>query len=327
MKRLASVPIILLSGFLGAGKTTWLRNLLQQGAEERVAVLINEFGEVGIDHLLVEPIAPDTVLLDSGCICCQIRGELKDAILMLLSRAQRGEIPRFERIVIETTGLADPAQIQSTLLFDPVLRHQVVLEQVLVVVDAINCMDVHAKQPEWAPQVAAADTILISKTDLLCERKIPDLQERLAAINPFAKQQRSDEFNTLDELTREPSKNAGFACVQVRPREVANAETLSLTLDREIDWTTFVIWLAALVHCHGQKLLRVKCLLNTTTLGQVLIDGVGHTLHPPQHPSTSMHSGEPSRLVFISRGLDIENLQASFEAFVSRGNESWAKRQ
>ncbi|MES0885343.1 CobW family GTP-binding protein [Roseibium sp. SCP14] len=324
---MTSVPLILLSGFLGAGKTTWLRNLLQQDAGERIAVLINEFGEVGIDHLLVEPIAPDTVLLDSGCICCQIRGELKDAILMLLSRVERGEIPRFERIVVETTGLADPAQIQSTFLFDPVLRHQVVLEQVLVVVDALNCVNVHAHQPEWAPQVAAADTILISKTGLLSEDKLPDLREKLTAINPFAKQQRTEELISLEELTGEQRKSPAFACAPVPSGEVASAATLSLTLEEEIDWTTFVIWLAALVHCHGQNLLRVKCLLNTTTLGQVLIDGVGHTLHPPQHPSTSMSTSEPSRLVFISRGLDLEKLQESFEAFVNRGSKNWARRQ
>lgn len=246
---------------------------------------------------------------------------------MLISRAERGEIPRFDRIVIETTGLADPAQIQSTLLFDPVLRHQVVLEQVLVVVDAINCMNVHAAQPEWAPQIAAADTLLISKADLLPDEKLPDLQDKLAAINPIATQKRTGELSSLGALTGEKRTSSGFACAPAQSTEIANAATLSLTFDQEIDWTTFVIWLAALVHCHGQKLLRVKCLLNTTSFGQVLIDGVGHTLHPPQHPGTSMPPGEPSRLVFIARGLDLDKLQESFEAFVHRGSKNWARRQ
>ncbi|MDO6729608.1 GTP-binding protein [Marinovum sp. 2_MG-2023] len=311
------VPITLLTGFLGAGKTTWLSRALQDETADRVAVLVNEFGAVGIDHLLVGTIAPDTVLLNSGCVCCQIRGELKDAILTLIAQARSGEIPQFDRIVIETTGLADPSQILSTLTFDPVLHNQVVLQDVVTVADALNGASLHAKQPEWVAQVAAASTILLSKTDLVPETRLQDLGLRLALINPAAQLLDARENPTFADIVGGGTIDPGASwAAGSAHRDGTGAATLGLTFQTSLDWTRFVVWLSALIHRHGANLLRVKCLLKTDT-GFVLIDGVGHTLHHPRHLDSAIASDQSSHLVFIARDLDMARLRASFEAFLN----------
>lgn len=311
------VPITLLTGFLGAGKTTWLSRALRDETADRVAVLVNEFGAVGIDHLLVGTIAPDTVLLNSGCVCCQIRGELKDAILTLIAQARSGEIPQFDRIVIETTGLADPSQILSTLTFDPVLHNQVVLQDVVTVADALNGASLHAKQPEWVAQVAAASTILLSKTDLVPQTRLQDLGLRLALINPAAQLLDARENPTFADIAGGGSIEPGASwAAGSAHRDGTGAATLGLTFPTSLDWTRFVVWLSALIHRHGANLLRVKCLLKTDT-GFVLIDGVGHTLHHPRHLDSAIASDQSSHLVFIARDLDMARLRASFEAFLN----------
>ncbi|KAE9631004.1 CobW family GTP-binding protein [Parasedimentitalea maritima] len=318
MTRQAPIPIILLTGFLGAGKTTWLSRALRHESAGRTAVLVNEFGEVGIDHLLVGTIAPDTVLLNSGCICCQIRGELKDAILDVITRAERGEIPTFEKIVIETTGLADPSQILSTLMFDPVLHNQVSLQHVVTVADAQNGATIHSAQPEWVGQIAAASVLLLTKADLVSSSKLQALRMRLALVNPTAEQlvaQDCPGFRDIDGPGDSHLPTVNFD-KSSQHQDGTGARTLSLTLERPMDWVKFIVWLSALIHRHGAKLLRVKCLLNTEETGPVLIDGVGHTLHHPRHLDSEFASDEKSRLVFIARDLDMMRLRLSFEKFV-----------
>jgi G3E family GTPase len=317
MTRRTAVPITLLTGFLGAGKTTWLSRALRDDAAGRVAVLVNEFGAVGIDHLLVGTIAPDTVLLESGCICCQIRGELKEAILTLMTQAQNGEVPQFDRIVIETTGLAEPSQIISTLTFDPVLHNQVVLQDVVTVVDAQNGTALHARQPEWVAQVAAASTLLLSKTDLVPADRLQDLRMRLRLINPAAQVLEARQTASFADITSDATSRSGFTGARTPAHhDGTGAQTLGLSFDAPLDWTAFVVWLSALIHRHGAKLLRVKCLLRTPG-GMVLIDGVGHTLHHPRHLDSLETSDQSSHLVFIGRDFDMTLLRASFEAYLN----------
>ena len=166
------IPVNVITGFLGSGKTTLLNRLLRSPQLARTAVLVNEFGEVGLDHLLLETLDAETVILQSGCVCCTIRGDLADAIRKLFSRRERGLIPRFDRLAIETTGLADPAPIISTLLAEPVIRHHFRLGNVIVTVDAINGPLHLAQNPESVKQVAVADRIVLTKTDL-AERRRP----------------------------------------------------------------------------------------------------------------------------------------------------------
>lgn len=312
------IPIILLTGFLGAGKTTWLSQALKDESNGQIAVLVNEFGEVGIDHLVLGEIAPDTVLLNSGCVCCQIRGELKHAILDLISRSERGEIPAFEKIVIETTGLADPAQIHSTLIFDPVLHNQVLLQDIVTIADAQNSSKIHALQPEWVAQIAAASLILFSKIDLVTPLELQSLKGRLALINPTARQRTVGDCPRFSDIGCDANDALLPSYVEspAAHRDGTGAQTLALSFDTQIDWIRFVVWLSAVIHCHGDKLLRVKCILNTTDTGRVLIDGVGHMLHHPRHLKSKASIDEKSHLVFIARDLDMERLRASFDAFI-----------
>src|SRR6476646_1122274 len=159
-------PVNLISGFLGSGKTTLLKRMLASPALADTAVLINEFGEVGLDHELLEQLDDNTVLLQSGCLCCTIRGDLADAIRHLDSRRARGEIPAYRRLVIESTGLADPLPILTTVTAEPVLRHHYRLGLVVTTVDAVNGMSHLDRQPESRKQVAVADRLVLTKADL-----------------------------------------------------------------------------------------------------------------------------------------------------------------
>ena len=182
----ALIPVNVITGFLGSGKTTLLNRLLRSPQLANTAVLVNEFGEVGLDHLLLEAVDAETVILQSGCVCCTIRGDLADAMRGLFSKRERGAIPRFERLAIETTGLADPAPIVSTLLADPVIRHHFRLGNVIATVDAVNGARHLAENPESIKQAAIADRIVVTKTDLAEAAQVEHLTAALRGLNPTA---------------------------------------------------------------------------------------------------------------------------------------------
>ncbi|MBM3620101.1 MAG: GTP-binding protein [Alphaproteobacteria bacterium] len=181
-----NIPVSLLTGFLGSGKTTVLNHLLQCPELSNTVVVINEFGEIGLDHELIESSTEDLVLLKSGCLCCTIRGDLIDVLRSLAHRRAHDEITRFDRVVIETTGLADPAPILHTLMTDPVLAQHYRLEGVITVVDAAVGMATLDRQIESVKQAAVADRLLLTKTDLVDSETRGALVERLKALNPAA---------------------------------------------------------------------------------------------------------------------------------------------
>jgi G3E family GTPase len=183
---LERLPVSVITGFLGSGKTTLLKNLLQQPDMADTAVVINEFGEIGLDHLLVEQSKEDTILMSSGCLCCSIRGDLIDTLRRLYKRRDRGEVPRFKRLVIETTGLADPAPILQTLIGDPLLSAFYRLDGVVTTVDAVNGMDQLDRQFESVKQAAVADRLVLTKADLATTEQRETLEARLHALNPAA---------------------------------------------------------------------------------------------------------------------------------------------
>jgi G3E family GTPase len=186
MNRTTRRPITIVTGFLGSGKTTLLRHLLAGAEAQDTAVLVNEFGEVGLDHHLVQRLDEQTILLGGGCICCTVRDDLVRALTDLLNQDQRGTSPRLKRVIIETTGLADPAPVLFTTVTDPMLQHHFHIERIVATVDAVNGHLHLDRHPESLKQVAIADEILVTKTDLVGPDTVAPLMARLQTINPTA---------------------------------------------------------------------------------------------------------------------------------------------
>lgn len=321
-------PVNVLTGFLGSGKTTLLQRLLRSPRLDRTAVLINEFGEVGLDHLLVQRVDDAVVLLESGCICCTIRGDLTGALRGLLDRRDRVEIPAFDRVVIETTGLADPGPILYTLLNEPVLQHHFQLGNVITTVDAVNAALHLSKNPEGMKQVAAADHLLVTKTDLASGEQIAAVRAVLAQVNPSAHVRDAiDEPLDVDGLldVRPPKSAPAFVpagdagvtdALHALRRHSQDISSFSLVLDEPLDWTAFGVWLSLLLHRYGDDVLRVKGILSVQgSAAPVFMNAVQHVVHPPQHLETWSTEDRRSRIVFITRGIDHARLRRSLEAF------------
>ena len=338
-------PVNVLTGFLGSGKTTLLRRLLSSELAGETAVLINEFGEVGIDNLLVAEVAPDTVLLKTGCVCCSIRGELKEAFLGLLSKRQSGDIPPFVRIILETTGLAEPAPILATLLADPVLCHHFKLGLVITVVDCVNAEFQRESFPEWTAQVTAADRVVISKVDLADQETYAALQDSLAKMNHAASKLLAAEVDASDLLlgsglhSLAPETEARRWVEQTRsepgePRldwsdepgdlpvnrphhqEEGAVRSFCLVFEEQVNWIGFGLWLSMLLNRHGANILRVKGILHLAgTDYPVAIHGVQHLVHPPVHLTSWPSQDRTSRIIFIVRNLSPEAVERSFKTF------------
>jgi G3E family GTPase len=318
-------PVTLITGFLGSGKTTLLQRLLLDPALSDTAVLINEFGEIGLDHHLLERLDETMVMLQSGCVCCTIRGELSAAIKDLHSRRERGLLPLFRRLVIESTGLADPFPILSTVQSDPVLRHHFCLGNVITTVDAVNGALHLDAQPESIKQVAVADRLVLTKTDLAAAEVADRLTKRLRHINPGAPLWRAadDDVDTNALLAADgdraerwqPADRHGHTPAD-HHRHADDVRTLALSFDQPVDWTRFGIWLTMLLHRHGDALLRMKGILNVADAATpVAVHAVQHLVHPPRHLGAWRDGDRRSRLVFIARGLDPAAIEHSFRAF------------
>ena len=348
------VPVNVVTGFLGSGKTTLLRRLLAAPRLASCAVLVNEFGEVGLDHHLLEAVTGSMVLLDNGCVCCAVRDDLRGALLELHGRRERGEVPRYDRVVIESSGLADPAPVLHTLTADPVLRHHYRPGAVVTVVDALHGAAQLDRYPESVKQAALADRMILTKTDLAEPEAARVLEARLRAMNPAAPIRRAgapalggatggeeagapDAVALLMEDAHRADSRQAEAERWLAPERGPAAESAShdhtddvtsfrIETDEPIDWTVFGIWLGMLLHRHGEDILRVKGIVDVPELdGPVLLNAVQHTVHPPTHlpawPRTwerEADGGAPrrgTRIVFIVRGLDRERVERSLAAF------------
>lgn len=330
-------PVILLTGFLGSGKTTLLQRLLTDPAMARAAVLINEFGEIGLDHHLLDRIDDNVVLMKSGCICCTVRGEVADALLNLQDLRARGEID-FDRVVIETTGLADPYPVLQTLRAHPVLRSHFANGGVLTTVDAVNAGGQVQHRAEAVRQIAAADRIVLTKTDLAEAGDAAAIRATLARLNPTARVVTSaDDTRTImggldpaDPVSADPhfegtAGAGGEAHHHHHHGHDLNADlgvvTFSLTVEEAVDWTAFGIWLSLLLHRHGDRIYRVKGILALQGEDRpVAVHGVQHLVHAPVHMAHWPEGPRVSRLVFILDGLDPDRIRRSFRAFVGQGS-------
>jgi G3E family GTPase len=324
----AFTPVTLVTGFLGSGKTTLLQRLLAEPALSDTAVLINEFGEIGLDHHLLERIDETMVVLQSGCLCCTIRGELAAAIKDLHSKRERGLVPPFRRLVIESTGLADPFPILSTVQADPVLRHHFCLGNVITTIDAVNGTRQLDAQPESVKQVAVADRLVLTKTDLAAPETARRLIERLRRINPTAPLWHSaDRAVDAEVLLARDTIDAGSAerCWPAYPppadhtlgsRHHDDIRSVALNWDQPVDWAMFGIWLTMLLHRHGNEVLRVKGILNVAgTETPVAVHGVQHLVHPPTHMNAWPDTDRRSRLVLIVKGLAPATIERSLRTF------------
>lgn len=313
------IPVNVISGFLGGGKTTLLKSVLASEAYGDSAVLINEFGDVGLDNLLLGDIAEDVVLLQSGCVCCTIRGELSEALRRLLAQRADGLIPSFKRIVLETTGLADPGPIASTITADPVLRYHLRPGTNITVLDAVNARQSQADHPVWAEQVAAADKLIISKIDLVSDDDLSWLQHVATAINPAAEllgreamSRKSDDLFAGGPHVQSwnPGQVKNWLGIRPAPHALAESDHLHgvlsfrLRFDGEVDWTCLGIWLSMLLNHHGRDILRVKGVLHVKGEERpVVLHGVQHTIHPPEHINDWPKDDRRSELIFITRGI------------------------
>jgi G3E family GTPase len=316
----AFTPVNLLTGFLGSGKTTLLRRLLADPALSGTAVLINEFGEIGLDHHLVERIDETMVLLRSGCLCCTIRGELALAIRDLHSRRESGLVPAFGRLIVESSGLADPFPILSTLKADPVLRHHFRAGTVVTTVDAVNGLSQIECHTESVRQVAAADRLVLTKTDLADEVTVKQLLASLRRINPDVPviDARETDAGALLNNGRAASNFTTLPACDTSHGE--GIRSFVVTVEEPIDWTAFGIWLTMLLNRHGDKVLRVKGILNLAgESAPVAIHGVRYLVHNPVHMGAWPDNDRRSRVVFIVDGIDPDLVRRSLAAFNGLG--------
>ncbi len=318
-----TTPVTVLTGFLGAGKTTVLNHLLRQRELARTAVLVNEFGEIGIDHLLVERIDETTVLLNAGCLCCTVRGDLTRVLREMLPRARRDEI---SRIVIETTGLAEPVPILATLMTDPVAASSYRLDGVVTVIDAVAGEANLAERPEALRQIAVADRIVVTKTDLADPAS---LLQRIETINPGAPviqacQGAIDPASILNAGLFDPARKipdvAGWLRAEAHAHHHDHDERVTsfcLTFDRPLHWQGVGLWLEMLIRTRGKDLLRIKGILNLAGQDRpVAIHAVQHVLHPPALlPAWPEGDPRTSRIVFITQDLPRAVIEDGLRAF------------
>ncbi len=311
------LPVSVLTGFLGSGKTTLLARLLEHPRMGETAVIVNELGEVAIDHHLLRRVDERTVVLGNGCVCCTRRGDLADELRDLLDRRARAEIPPFRRVVVETTGLADPSPILATLVTDPMLRHRVAAGPVVTTVDAVTGPSTRRRQQEWSRQAAAADRLVVTKTDLAAAADVAELRRELRSVNPIADVLLVT-FGAVDPRRLFGGHRAVAAVPEGHDHgHAGDLRSFALTFGAPLDWTAFGIWLTMLLHARGQDVLRVKGLLDVGGAGPVLVNGVQHVIHPPQHLDRWPDGDRRSRIVFIARGIEPGEVEASLAAFTT----------
>jgi G3E family GTPase len=320
------VDVHVLTGFLGSGKTTALRRLLADPRLTETAVLVNEFGAVGIDHLLVEAVNGQPVLLSGGCVCCQLRGDVSQALRDLWRRRASGEIPPFNRVIFETTGLADPMPIMATLISDRALRHHFRPGHVITTVDLVNGAATLQRYRECARQVTAADILLVTKCDLGGAESRTVMTGLLRAANPMAQIEAITDGAAEPDLllNSAPEDQVARAArwLDAAPNGMSRHARIVASViehDRPIDWADFGLWFSLLAHRHGAKILRMKGILSLQgSATQVLVQAAQHLVHRPEHLPAGLRHGSRSSLVLITDGLDTALLHRSFAVMVGR---------
>jgi G3E family GTPase len=330
------IPLHVLTGFLGSGKTTLLNRIVREPTLADSAILINEIGAIAIDHHVVQRMdrsaAMDIVVLQGGCTCCATRGDLVEALRELYAQRANGGLPPFGRAILETTGLADPAPVLFTLVSDPVIRHKFEAGAVIATVDAVHGVKQLHRYPECGKQVAVADRLVITKSDIADPGTVARLTAELARLNPAADildTQGLDVLASLLETRALPGRivaagagaqNMGSdPAIQVQQAEHTPAvAALSFTLEDPIEWSPFSVWLSLLLNAHGERIMRFKALVNVSGWsGPVVFDGIHHLIHPPVHLPAWPDGSRTSRFVVIAQGVAMPRIEASLRDFLA----------
>ena len=323
------IPVSIITGFLGSGKTTLINRLLRQPEMNRVAVVINELGEIGVDNELVEVSSEQMMLLNNGCLCCVLRGDLQETLRDLFLKRRNGEIIDFDRVMIETTGLADPAPVMQTLITDTLLLEQYRLDCVVTLVDAVNVSGQLDQFTEPVKQIALADRLVITKSDLIDGSQLERLETRLNELNPRAPVRIAlkGEIDLaflidvglkrtsarLEEIERWLGDTDGHSHEGDSHRHDEHVKTFVLRLEKPMSWATFTQCMEVLTALRGPDLLRVKGLVNVEGKpGPMVVQGVQHLFHPPLELAAWPGDDRSTRLVFITRGITRESVMQLF---------------
>lgn len=327
------IAVVLVSGFLGSGKSTLLNRLLGLPEAGRAAVIVNEFGAIGIDQALVRASHDDLVLLDSGCVCCTLRGDLATSLRELYRQRTDERVPSFDWVAVETTGLAAPGPILHTFALDPVLAGRYALSAIVTTVDAVNGSPTFDRYREAVDQVVHADRLVLTKSDLARPADVARVRSRLATLNPGAPVSTA-QSDTVRELLPRGARDtaAGLSRIVARlsaarkdpPRDAdpgafsaahphdAGIESFCVVRNAPLRWDDAARWLDGLASASGDRLLRVKGLLNVEGAeGPLLVQGAQHLIHPPVWLDSWPDADRRSRLVFITRGLGQPEIEAA----------------
>jgi G3E family GTPase len=306
-ERGARIPVTVVTGFLGAGKTTLVKHFLETPEGHGTAVLVNEFGQEGIDDALLRGSTDKTVLLGNGCLCCNFRSDLQNALHRMVVDRERGVIPPFGRVVIETSGLADPSPILTTFATDRALGGEFFVEAVITVIAAGSGLKTTGKYAEARRQVMLADRIVISKADIADEDAVEITTARLRELNPRARIIAAD-YGRLEPawITEAASARDGamFLAEAVEVEHTDQVKSFTITEDAPIAWEPFARAMETLIALRGADLLRVKGFLNVAGCkGPVVVQFVQHIAHPPVELAAWPDVDRKSRIVFITRDI------------------------